>query len=339
MDPRERALGAARRRQHGAFTLAQARGAGHSRDAVRRRVRNGTWQELAPRVYTVANGTVASFTLRLMACVLATGGVACGASAAWLHGLVPEPDEPEVVVARGRRRVLGGQASTDTLPPCDCTEVDGIPCTTPARTVVDLAGTLTRREAEALVDRAIARGIVRAGRLEQRARALAAPSRRGGGVVLRALECSTPSTAKARSELELVAVRACRRAGGPQPLVNHPVRCGGRRRVLDLAWPDVMVAVELDGRGPHSSRAAFEDDRSRQNDLVAAGWTVFRLTWRALHHDRARALAPILAELHRRSPRAWYREDVLGATKTRLVQPDLGLGSAISSTQRLRSRA
>ena len=72
-------------------------------------------------------------------------------------------------------------------------------------------------------------------------------------------------------------------------------------RYLDLAWPHLMIAIELDGRGPHSSRRVFDDDRARQNALVAEGWTVFRLTWTALERDPSAALAPILAALAARA--------------------------------------
>lgn len=56
---------------------------------------------------------------------------------------------------------------------------------------------------------------------------------------------------------------------------QHPV---GRFRI-DFAYPELLIAIEVDGYGPHASRAAFQRDRSRQNDLVALGWTVLRFTW------------------------------------------------------------
>ena len=68
-------------------------------------------------------------------------------------------------------------------------------------------------------------------------------------------------------------------------------------RYLDLAWPELMIAIELDGRVPHSARRVFDDDRARQNALVADGWTVFRLTWTALERDRGAAFAPVLATI------------------------------------------
>jgi len=65
-----------------------------------------------------------------------------------------------------------------------------------------------------------------------------------------------------------------------------------------------MILVELDGRGPHSSRRVFDDDRARQNALVADGWTVFRLTWTALERGPDAALAPIVAALASRAAAA-----------------------------------
>ena len=74
----------------------------------------------------------------------------------------------------------------------------------------------------------------------------------------------------------------------PTPQVNYRVRVGGRVRYLDLAWPDAKVAVEFDGFVPHSTRRVFDDDRVRQNDLVADGWTVFRVTEDDARRDAAR---------------------------------------------------
>jgi very-short-patch-repair endonuclease len=77
------------------------------------------------------------------------------------------------------------------------------------------------------------------------------------------------------------------------------VQVGGRRRYLDLAWPDVKVAVEFDGFVPHSTRRVFDDDRARQNDLVAARWTVFRITKTMLDSDPVGTFRPIAADVTR----------------------------------------
>jgi len=92
-------------------------------------------------------------------------------------------------------------------------------------------------------------------------------------------------------------LREMRRAGFPVPQCNLPVMVGGQRRVIDFAWPESRVAVEFDGYAHHSSKRAFDDDRSRQNDFVDAGWLVFRLTATAMTINPARALAPIARAL------------------------------------------
>ncbi|MBK9698462.1 MAG: DUF559 domain-containing protein [Propionibacteriaceae bacterium] len=62
-------------------------------------------------------------------------------------------------------------------------------------------------------------------------------------------------------------------------VANHPVMIQGRQFWLDIAFPALRVAIEIDGYEHHSSRAAFTEDRARQNALVIAGWRVLRFTW------------------------------------------------------------
>jgi very-short-patch-repair endonuclease len=77
---------------------------------------------------------------------------------------------------------------------------------------------------------------------------------------------------------EAAVLRLARRYGLPAPVVDHPVRVGGQRRLLDAAWVEAKVDVEFDGFLAHSTRSVFDDDRARQNALIADGWTVFRAT-------------------------------------------------------------
>jgi very-short-patch-repair endonuclease len=72
---------------------------------------------------------------------------------------------------------------------------------------------------------------------------------------------------------------------------------GGELRYIDLAWPAQKVAVEFDGFVPHSTRRVFDDDRVRQNSLVADDWLVFRLTKTALTRNARAAFAPIAARV------------------------------------------
>ncbi|MGZ8733935.1 MAG: endonuclease domain-containing protein, partial [Acidimicrobiia bacterium] len=66
--------------------------------------------------------------------------------------------------------------------------------------------------------------------------------------------------------------------GCPEPVIEHRLRLGRKKYRVDLAYPAAMVAIEIDGWEWHHTRAAFDGDRARANDLVAAGWTVLRFT-------------------------------------------------------------
>ncbi len=282
------------RRQHGVFTLEQAEASGHSRATVRRRIKAGVWQELAPRVYRVALGSEADWRVRTMATVLSTGGIACRRSALALFGLLSPPSEVEVLAVRTQRTASRlPQRSTDCLPDIDVTTVSGIRTTTPARTLIDVGGRLAPTLFEDILDAAIVQRLVTVERLEARARALWAPRRNGCAIVLRLLDEREPALRCARNLWEAKVLRVVRRLGMPPPRVNHRVHVGGRRRYLDLAWPDVKVAVEFDGFVPHSTRRVFDDDRARQNDLVADGWTVFRVTKTMLTADPTGTFRPI----------------------------------------------
>lgn len=66
---------------------------------------------------------------------------------------------------------------------------------------------------------------------------------------------------------------------------------------LDIAFPDRHVAVEVDGWAWHHSPRSFQSDRSRQNALVLAGWTVLRFTWADLNERPRQVIHDIRAAL------------------------------------------
>jgi very-short-patch-repair endonuclease len=137
-------------------------------------------------------------------------------------------------------------------------------------------------------------------RLETRAQALWAPRRNGCAIVLALLEQRHPELRNARNLWEAKVLRVVRELGLPDPRVNYRVEVGGKRRYLDLAWPDAKVAVEFDGFVPHSTRRVFDDDRVRQNHLVADGWTVFRVTKTMLDTDALGTFRPIACAIAKR---------------------------------------
>lgn len=297
MDTRERKLMTQRGRQLGLFTLAQALDAGYTRPVVRRRLRAGTWLEVEPRVYRIASGLRANERQILLARVLASGGAASGHSAAALYGLLPFPLEPAVVVRRNVSARPHGARITDTLPDGDLTQVDGIAATRPTRTIIELAATMPRERFEDLLDSAIVSRLVTMDRLEKRARELNAPSRPGCAVVLRLLADRHPELGRARNEMEAKVLRALERLGAPRPRVNFPVQMRGERRIVDFAWEEPMIALELDGFVPHSVRRVFDDDRVRRNLFTAEGWRMYHVTTSAFRRSAREALALVVEAL------------------------------------------
>lgn len=216
-----------------------------------------------------------------MAAVLAAGpqAVLSHRDAAALHGLRPPGDR-----ARWEVTTTGRASSTRTirvfrttaLDAEDVTRVDGIPVTTAARTLVDLAGRVPRGQLTKALNEAERR---RAADLREIERAMAATARRRGSghAELRwALErLRAIGAAVTRSELEdrFLALLEARRL--PQPRTY----CAIEGMEVDVCWPRERVVVELDGWGAHATRQAFQRDRERSNDLTAAGWSVLRFTW------------------------------------------------------------
>src|SRR5258706_19631 len=79
---------------------------------------------------------------------------------------------------------------------------------------------------------------------------------------------------RSRSELERRLIRLARRGGLPPLVQNYPVRVGERRAWIDACWPELGVAVEIDGKAYHVLSEDWERDLDRQNDLVLDEWLV-----------------------------------------------------------------
>jgi len=295
-------LRALARRQHGVFSLKQAVELGIARTTIARQVERRAWEEVVPRVYR-AEARPVDWRQATMAATVFTHGVAARRSAGALFALVPPPAVPELLAPRRPRTALAALVHTTAdLPASDRTTSEGIATTTPVRTLIDLGALLPLASFEDVLDTAIVARLVRAERLERRARELWTPRRNGCAVVLALLDQRHPELARAANLWEARVVRLVRELGMPDPEINHRVRVGGRVRYLDLAWPEAMVAVEFDGFVPHSKCSVFDDDRSRQNDLVDDDWSIYRVTKTMLDVDpQARSVRspPKLRGIHR----------------------------------------
>jgi very-short-patch-repair endonuclease len=211
-----------------------------------------------------------------MAAVLACGpgAVLSHGSAAQLWGLPwREGNRVDVTVpgtgGRSPRRLVIVHRAP--LRPTEVTVQDGIPVTSPSRTVVDLADYRKQRLVERAVDEA---AYLRLDLKDLEPR----QGRRGSGVVRQVLERHAPGSTRTRSALEERMLALCREHDFPEPEVNAVVE----GYEADFVWRERLLMVETDGHAAHGTRKAFERDRVRDADLTAAGWSVIRVTHRRL---------------------------------------------------------
>ena len=291
-------------RQHGVVSLAQLQLHGLGKAGVAKRAKDGRLHRVHRGVYAVGRPHLTQHG-RWMAAVLACGprAVLSHRSAAALHGVrADNRAKADITLAGSSVRARPGIEvhRSSTLEAADITVIDGIPCTTLARALVDLGDVLTRREVERAVDQAEVLRLFD-GRNVDDALDRAGP-RRGAGI-LRAILDTYEEPALTQSEFEELVLALCREANLPAPSVNAWITLGdGVSYKVDFLWRAQRLIVETDGRQVHSTRKAFERDRLRDQRLTLAGYTVVRFTWRQVVDNPrgvAKALRTLLARLAR----------------------------------------
>ena len=277
-------------RQHGVVSAAQLRALSLDASAVKRRVRAGELHPIHRGVYAVGHARL-DFDGRLWAAVLARNAVVSHRSAAAKIELIAIPGGRIEVTTLGAAhsddRILVHRSRT--LTPSDVITLDGLPITTPTRTIQDLAQVLSPYRLERVLHQAEHRQLLDAAKL-----ATPSPGRRS--LALRA-GLDTLATAEpqlTRSEVEDRMLALCDRVDLPRPEVNPPLL----GYVPDFLWRAARLIAETDGRGTHLTPTAFEDDRERDARLMLAGYRVVRFTYRQLVH-RPDVVAATLAALLR----------------------------------------
>jgi very-short-patch-repair endonuclease len=267
------------RAQHGIVTYEQAVQYGLSTSALDRALRSGRVERVAPRVYRVA-GAPETWEQRLAAAVLTTGGVVSHRAAAriWQLG---DYDHIEVTVRGNGRRIKAGLIHrTQDLADGHLTNRAKLPVTTPMRTLVDLGAVVPEHLVADALERALIARICSVVAVERALDDVARRGRAGAGVIRNILNERALGQARPDGLLEARMARILREAGMPAPHFQFEVRINGRLIArVDFAYPDVRLAIEVDGFEVHGTPSAFQKDVERQNRLMAAGWTVLRFTW------------------------------------------------------------
>lgn len=187
----------------------------------------------------------------------------------------------EVTALRHRRRKSTGVTWHESfhLSERDVTEIEGIPCTRPMRTFLDLGAVLSRDELETVLNEGLRRHLLSAPAIRSRLQELGS-LRRGAAVVRAVLDRHVPNRRPPESVLETRFLQLVRCAGLPEPVAQHEVRLDGKVIArLDFAYLSRQIAVELDGASYHSGEVAKRRDRRRDTMLGALGWRVLRFDW------------------------------------------------------------
>lgn len=250
-----------------------------TRGQIEMRVRRHGWRSLGRGAYRVLEAR--GMKDRLAGAVAAIEASAVShESAAELHGFRLLPRGVAVISAHSRTtHTFDGVLvhRTHDLDPAHRTSVDGLPCTTVARTVVDLAAGVSDRRLGAILDDLVLRRRVELADVDIVLSSVARQGKPGVRRMRRVLSSRWGQDHSA-SILERRARSLLARSGLPRPVSEFPIPWSDGRR-FDDAYPDQKLAIEWDGRKYHGQFSAFEADRRRDREALENGWRVLRFTW------------------------------------------------------------
>ncbi|MET0684443.1 MAG: type IV toxin-antitoxin system AbiEi family antitoxin domain-containing protein [Solirubrobacteraceae bacterium] len=261
-------------RQGGTISRRQLLRLGLTAKDIEYRIKVGRLRVIYRGVYAVGHDAI-PVRGRLFAALLVAGPPAALShrTAAALHKLIPSmPPFVDLTVTgrrapRNRRDLAFHRAGT-----LEATTKHGLPVTTPARTLQDLAATRPEPEVRKALNQALVHRLVAPGDLADRT---------GPGSA--ALKRLARITAPTRSGLERRFLAALRQSSIPPPVKEHPIG----RYVADFYWPDHRLVVETDGWSTHGGPIAFVHDRIRDAELAIRDVVVIRVSDEQVDRDLA----------------------------------------------------
>lgn len=269
--------------------------AGISHDAIQHRLKIGHLHKLYRSVYLVGRPRLEPLAAETAAVMHADGGGVLSHRTSgtlwWLIDAAVENPVDLTVVGNGVRHRRGLIVHrVKSLSPADVRICKGLPVTSPPRTLVDLAGVLTIDELESALAIARRRKLATNREIDQ---AIGRAPRSKGVANLRALLAEGRQPRLIRSVYESKLLQLINAARLPRPTPNAVVH----GKEVDLLWPEHRLVVEFDSAAFHLDRAAFEKDRLRDQQLIAAGYRVIRITARQLDTTPEAVIARIAQAL------------------------------------------
>ncbi|MEA2452300.1 MAG: hypothetical protein QOG04_1010 [Actinomycetota bacterium] len=269
--------------QHGVVSAQQAQHLGIDHRALSRAVKSRKLAKVHRGVYRMG-GAQMTWLGDLMAAHLWLGDDSAvshlSAAALWeLPGFREGPVElstprnrkplPPVVVHKASGE-LGAHTTT----------VACIPVTNAGRTLIDIAGLVPADQLECAVEDGIRRRLTSLGHLRYLMQGLHGKGAHGVASIRRLLDGQGSIT---ESQFETKLLQAIRKAGLPEPVLQHEVMADGHLVArVDFAYPWAKVAIEADSYSFHSGRHAWEADLDRRSALTSLGWLVIHVTYRQM---------------------------------------------------------
>ncbi len=270
--------------QHAIFTGRHARLVGLSERQIEHRIETGQWKRLLNYAYQVA-GAPATWKGNLLAACWAGGfrAVASHRSAAALYELAGGRQEvAEITCPRWRRARHPGVEvhETKALDPIDIMVVDGIPATTPERTLFDLGAVCSPLVVRMAFDKARRVGLVTFESTELALRRLARRGRPGSRMLRAVLASRDPAQAPSESEMETLMLDVIERHGFPAPIPQYEIYDSTGRFVArcDAAYPHARIAIEYQSYQEHAGPEPLVRDNRRRNALRAIEWETIEAT-------------------------------------------------------------
>jgi very-short-patch-repair endonuclease len=282
-------------KQHGVVGRRQLLELGVGRPTLERWLRAGRLHRLHRETFAVGHGRV-NQRGRWLAAVLACdeGALLSHRSAAALWGLTRQRNSVVDVTGRGGRQFRPGREGIrlhrGRIHDGEATEHAGIPVTTVARTLFDLAEAVDFKQLRRAWEEADRLGLLELNAVQ---RVCELGYGRHALRPIRPLLAEARAPVIARSPLEDRFAEFCREhlADLPAPITNVSIL----DHEVDAYWPSHRLVVEMDSWQFHGHRAAFEHDRARDAAMQAAGYRVIRLTHRQLESEAPR----IATQLHK----------------------------------------
>jgi hypothetical protein len=290
-------------RRYGLFRLQDARCVGVTSDMLTKRVRDGVIERPEPGIYRFVSAPPTWHQSVLAAC-WAERGVASHRTAAALWQFDGcRPGLVEVLTERWRRRPNRSVRVHETrlLPDVDLDEVDIIPVTSRARTIVDLGACLPPQRVEEALDGALNRKEVTPEAVWECVERLDSPGRPWVAVTRRlvarrlGLESVLPNVFERKlfTVLELAGIRP------PEAQVEIRRPDGTTIGRVDWLYARERVVIECDSEQWHGGWRRRKADIRRDRQLAALGYTVLRVTWEDLIDFPHQVVADVLGALSR----------------------------------------